>query len=159
MCNNIAPLLERLSSIMVDQGDDPVEVAGPATEESIKNIERDLGVNLPEDYRRFLKDFGAFSIADAHFFGVWDEEGKSTSGATVLGETLRLREGSSLPHDFIPFYCPVYDLYVCMNCSPVKSEHEVVYFDSSQGIYECKHAKTFVEFVEHYLNSYIKEIS
>ncbi len=144
---------------MVEQGDDPVEVAGPASEESIKSVERALDVNFPADYRTFLANFGGFSIADAHFFGIWDQDGKSTSGATVLGETLRLREGSSLPHDLIPFYCPVYDLFACMNCSPVKSEHEILYFDSSQGIYECKHSKTFADFVESYLNGYIKEIS
>lgn len=158
MKNEIALLVNELSTILVEQGGEPVTQAGPVADNTIDEIEKALTVIFPEDYRIFLGTVGAISIADAHFFGIWDKEGKSRSDATVLGETLNLRKNWSLPVFYIPFYRPVYDLYACINCSAIKSEHQIVYFEPARGIYECKHAGTFSEFVENYLKTYIDEL-
>lgn len=76
-----------------------------ASQESIDEFERMLDVKLPEDYRRFLNEFGYLIYHGRDYYGIcYDDPHKFDFADNAADLTLRLREESALPHYYVAFY-------------------------------------------------------
>jgi hypothetical protein len=69
----------------------------PVPEEEIAKAEETLGIILPEDYRRFIAEFGYGSAGTYYIFGL------GTGGRDFVQDTLRIRECGILPEDLDDF--------------------------------------------------------
>ncbi|MFN3688931.1 SMI1/KNR4 family protein [Salinarimonas sp.] len=47
---------------------------GPASEESIRSIETQLGIRFPRDYREFLQEFGACILDGLEIYGIIERD-------------------------------------------------------------------------------------
>lgn len=71
-----------------------VEIGRGATDAEIRAAEEKLGVCFPEDYKRFLKEFGWVSIGSEEIYGLGTDV---PSYLDVVKETYWEREESGLP--------------------------------------------------------------
>jgi hypothetical protein len=157
--DKIQILIDELSPALIADGSPRLKTGRPVDLATIVEIEKQIGINIPNDYQQFLETYGWLGIGDVFFFGIWADNPNATSGATILGETLRLREKCQLPHYLLPFFGSEYTSYVCLNTSPVETPHRVVFFDSETGqIDECTHAKSFGAFLEGFLTDWLESI-
>jgi hypothetical protein len=53
------------------------EVSGPVSDELINSAQSELGVNFPEEYVEFLREFGAAIVSGAQVYGIPDHEKKN----------------------------------------------------------------------------------
>jgi SMI1 / KNR4 family. len=114
----------------------------PATPEMIRKIERQLGVTLPEDYRRFLTLWGNLVIDGCYL----EYEGvrRTPDGVNypVVDHTLLCRS-AGLPERFIALAADEHEGYYCLN---TESPGEMRTFDPvaatlsdpvAPGLFEC----------------------
>lgn len=159
MNKKIQNLIEELSPALIADGSPRLKTGQTVDLSKIRDIEEQLGFNIPDDYKDFLQTYGWLGIGDVFIFGIWADRPNATGGATILGETLRLREKSQLPHYLLPFFGSEYSSYICLNTSPVETSHKLVFFDpETSQVDECTHAKSFGDFVEGFLADWLQSI-
>ncbi|HYX35274.1 MAG TPA: SMI1/KNR4 family protein [Oligoflexus sp.] len=150
-------LEERLATLSKASDEEdlgPITQGAQASDSTIRGIEDVLCRRLPGDYIRFLKRYGAIGIGDINFFGTWSDSVDDLRGATVLGETLRLRKEFSLPQDLVAVFGSDYESYLCLNCSAIEGLPKMVYFSATQkSVFACEHSNSFEEFVMKYIDA------
>jgi hypothetical protein len=155
----IQTLIDELSPALIADGSPRLKTGQTVDLSTIREIETQLGLIIPDDYKDFLQTYGWLGIGDVFVFGIWKDRPNATGGATILGETLRLRQNSNLPHYLLPFFGSEYSSYICINSSPVETAHKLVFFDSETGqVDECTHAKSFGDFLEGFLSDWLQSI-
>ncbi|MDO4628284.1 MAG: SMI1/KNR4 family protein [Planctomycetia bacterium] len=90
----------------------------PASEESIQEVEKTLGLKFPPDYRRFLLKWGflEFCYTYSHeIYGIVHDDPKQDKYGSVLGLTLDCREYAELPEHYIAFYSDEGDEIWCID--------------------------------------------
>lgn len=95
MCKKMKSLIDSLG--------DECDILGTFQEEDVMELERRLGVKLPNSYCAFLKDYGCLAVAGLEFYGL--VHGEPRTVPSVIFSTRRLRELASLPHHLVPVMC------------------------------------------------------
>jgi hypothetical protein len=75
--------------------------AGSASDEAILELQQALGVELPADYKLFLREFGAFDFQGQSISGILDNTPLDPTGGSLYGDTLRFRRDSGLPNQYL----------------------------------------------------------
>jgi cell wall assembly regulator SMI1 len=99
-----------------------------ARDEEVAQCEEQLGVRLPESYKRFLREFG-FALWPEDVYGVYVG---SSPGLQVMGntETERHEVEPEMPHDLIPFSPDGWGNHYCLDTSRlVGGECPVVFWN------------------------------
>jgi len=109
---------------------------GGTTEEHIKQVEKQLDVKLPEQYKWFLLNYGYGGVLGVNTEGV-----ARNSILTVVEETNRVRKYYKLPKNFIVIEnCDEY--YYCLSTENGK----VFYLDVPFGLKE-EATESFLEYL------------
>jgi hypothetical protein len=120
--DEIVPLLDRMKEL-----EQETYVYGPASEDSVRELEAVFGRAMPPTYRTFLKTFGAFSIIEGTYAGIM--QGIVDGGRECAWTVTKLgREHCKLPDQYLVVE-PDQDGYVCLDFSRTRpdGEHPVVY--------------------------------
>lgn len=75
-------------------------ILGSFRKEDVIELERQLGVPLPNSYKKFLGEFGSLDVFGYEFLGL--VHGEPRTVPSVLFRTRDLRNAASLPFHFIP---------------------------------------------------------
>lgn len=95
------------------------ERAKPASWDTIDELEKRLEIKLPEDYRRFLSEFGYLLIGTRDFHGVFDND-LDRNEFSALRLTLANRQYSNMPHYYVAIYDDDGDEQWCLD---TREEH------------------------------------
>jgi hypothetical protein len=146
-------LVQQLNQIFLDQGYGPLDIGGSVSNAQIEEIEAQLSITLPEDYKEFLRKFGSIRFGEEGVYGILKKDPLSLESQTLLGETSHLRAESSMPHGLAVISGNYFTSYVCLNTdSPDNQKHGLVFYDSVQkAVFAYTHANTFSEFFELFL--------
>jgi hypothetical protein len=69
------------------------EVSGPVSDELINSAQSELGVNFPEEYVEFLREFGAVIVSGAQVYGIpYHEKNNPPLWQNVVLVTRQLRD-------------------------------------------------------------------
>lgn len=112
----------------------PFEVAGPAPEAAIRQLEARCGFELPPSYRAFLERIGSLSFRTRHVAGVVG--GRSDAGpGGAWHATEQVRERFELPPDVLVIEWGVYDP-ACLDFGRRRRDGEVpvARFDPDSGM-------------------------
>src|SRR5262245_61485830 len=97
----MTPRIEQLIAEIEALGE-VFEWAGPQSEQSVRELERALGAELPPSYRAFLLRYGAGGKrAWIGISGIYDNDPLSMELGTAYGDTIRARERYGLPPHLI----------------------------------------------------------
>ena len=117
-----------------------------ASRESIDELERVLRVKLPDDYRRFLSEFGYLIYNGKVFYGIcYDDPRQFDFACNAADLTLRLRKESALPRRYLAFYDADGDKQLCFDVSKPRSN--VVVWDYFGQCVDRKTDKDFVNMI------------
>lgn len=61
-----------------------ISVGGKVSEDEISKIEKKLGVNLCEEYKEFLRDYGLLGRSQEYIAGIWSGQPSECSEGTLL---------------------------------------------------------------------------
>lgn len=120
--DEIATLLDRMRELEPE-----VYVYGPASEETIAQLEAAFGHAMPPSYRAFLARFGAFSIVDSSYSGIINGQIAQGRG-WAWTDTLAARNHSQLPEHYLVIQ-PDEDGFKCLDFSRIgpDGERPVIY--------------------------------
>jgi len=81
-----------------------VHSVGPRPESAIDKAEAALGLRFPPTYRRFLMEYGYFTIGRTEIYGIADENFKQSGIPFVAWHTLRCRSQVDIPRELVLIY-------------------------------------------------------
>ena len=117
---------ERLRDLV--DGSDFVDTGTPASEEKIAQAEEFLGLTFPEDYRRFLREWGTLAIGPNEYYGIAGDSFESSSVPNGIWFTAVERREVGLPSSLIVLVSREGDQYVCVDAGN-PGEPRVVVWD------------------------------
>ncbi len=164
MDKKISDLVDELNRIFGEQGYDALEIGGPVSEIHIDQVEKELNVRFPEDYKNFLRVYGSIRFGEEGVYGIIEANPLSEEFQTALGETNRLRSESFMPHGLVVISGSDYMSFVCINTDSTQQTHKLAYYDSEEkSVYAYTHADSFKAFFEQFLSdtisAYTKDVS
>ena len=129
---------------------------GPASPESVKQVEDKLGVRLPDEFRQFLQLFGGGGPICFAISGIYGTSPLEAGGGTVLGDTLLFRSKFNLPSHLVVIQRDWDDNDAhCLDLSRSNGNTSpVVGFDLFHGTV-TKVAKTFEEYFMAFTEPYV----
>ncbi|OZG70696.1 hypothetical protein BTA51_24175 [Hahella sp. CCB-MM4] len=77
-----------------------IELGGPASPETIMQVERKLGGKLPVEVVTFLGKYGQVFLNDESISGIYDNDAEEESNGTIVGDTEECRKFFGLPIGF-----------------------------------------------------------
>ncbi|MDO4576300.1 MAG: SMI1/KNR4 family protein [Planctomycetia bacterium] len=122
----------------------------PASEEDIREAEKTLGLRFSPDYRTFLAMFGylQFCYTYSHeIYGIVHDERFKRAAGTVHW-TLKIRELSELPHQYIVIWSDEGDEFWCIDTSV--PDEPVIAWDFFERCVARKMADSFIDLLYHY---------
>lgn len=124
------------------------EIAGPASEESIRKAETALGVRFPPSYRQFLARFGAVECDGFFIAGLSNQiEGEAPFWVDVVTSTNQLRSAGDFPHQFIAISDDGAELKFFLKTDEHTQNHENPVVALGPSVGEKRVADNFNEFV------------
>jgi len=86
----------------------PAKVGRPMSAKEIQEMEKTLGLKLPQEYKEFLQTFGSLGVVRMEI----------EDGYSVVKETLSLRENypDRFPNNLVAVYGDGYGNYYCIVC-------------------------------------------
>ena len=109
-------------------------------EEKIRNVEQKLGIQIPNQYRIFLKTIGYTEIFGDEIYSIYDEEGDNPN----LGIYYQNKKSEELEKGFLKFFSNDID-----GIFFISLESEEVILNYSNNVF----AKSFNEFIFKLINS------
>lgn len=128
----------------VDSGE--LRIGGAVDETTTHRAEEALGLNFPEDYRRFVAEVGWAEIFNNYFFGVPVEE--DSQEGSVVAMTLHAREHWSTPADCLVVYSSDDQVLWCIRSA---SDSKVVAFDTRRKVFTGTVASSFLSVLERFV--------
>ena len=120
------------------------------TEETVCEIESQLGIRFPEEYRIFLKEWGGLTIAGSYYNYDGVRLFKGALKFIVLEHTQSCRE-QGLPSTYFAFSSDEGDEYLCMDTSPA-SDSQVEIFEYFEGTFRAVWSSGFFDAIEKDIN-------
>lgn len=147
---------EDIKNLINDSGI-PFSGSGPATEEMITCYEKKLGVNFPESYKLFLKEYGTLSFNGESFYGISKKGLLAESVPDIVFATLAERKLGCIDNQMIYIkssgYGPLFSIDTSIignNNEPVVVETQLSFTDDQEKIVI---ADNFVEFLYNEIKS------
>lgn len=90
--------IDKLIKKIIAEGTD-LYISSGASDNSITSLERELTLELPEDYKDFLRSYGMIHCCGESIAGIFEDQIDEKSEGTVLFETLRFRQDRKTNQD------------------------------------------------------------
>jgi len=104
-------------------------------------VEKELGVNIPADYAKFLDEYGTYEEDDIEIYGLDDEVVDINKIPCVIGATKILRKAIGLPKRFLVIQHTGHEgEIICLD-----TRSGAIYRISSDGMTQDKIAESFGE--------------
>ena len=101
-----------------------VWIAGPASEESIDQLEYELRIQLPKSLRSFLSRYGALGIGDQFISGILNDNPLDLQGGSIYADTMLLREDHKQAPDSLLVILQHDDGAYCLDSNQTGSDGE-----------------------------------
>ena len=98
-----------------------------ATEDLIASAESFLGLSFPDDYVRFLREWGTLSIGPKEFYAIGGSNFENSSIPNGIWFTKIKREAVELPAHLLVLSDNEGDEYFCLDCSERSQSRVVVW--------------------------------
>ena len=124
-------------------------VSGPQSESAVSAVEQALGVSLPQDYRSFLRQFGALHLPGEGISGIWDGDPLLSNEGSAYGDTMRLRADFHLSPRFVVVE-PDAEAPYCLDTTDIGEACPVICYELAHGTLS-RIAPSFQHFLSEWL--------
>jgi hypothetical protein len=140
--NQIDSLIAKLR-----EGGSDLWISGPQPEDAIRELELELGVEMPPSYRTFLAQYGGLSIGDWFISGIIDGDAIGEATGWLYADTMRFRDEFGIPESLLVVQ-PDEDAPFCLDVRNRSSDGEcpVVCYELHSG-HAGRIAETFREWL------------
>jgi hypothetical protein len=107
---------------------DAADFEGRRSEKLIRAAEKELGLQFPPTYRRFLLEYGVGGFGGSEIYGVIHENFRNSGVPVAIWYTLTERKDSKLPGDYVVIYNEGTGTLYCLDTESDGEEAPVVTF-------------------------------
>src|SRR5438874_11026289 len=130
---------------LIDEHRDISDVGQRASDELIAKAERFLNLQLPKDYREFLRKWGTLSVGPMEFYGITSGNFESASIPNAIWLT-QVKRRHGLPAHLVILYNNDGDEYFCLDTTD-PSQSPVVIWDAVTHRIRGKKSQTLFDFI------------
>ncbi|RFA34211.1 hypothetical protein CAI16_12020 [Virgibacillus dokdonensis] len=147
---------------LIYENEDILEDFGGVSNDIIEKGERILKVKFPQDYREFLKDFGAITFGATEIYGILKEDFDNSGVPDAVWATLEERKLVDMPHNLVVVYNTEMGELFCLNYNVLNGGNEPKItsyypgFDNKDQRYEVLY-NSFEEFLLDMINDELED--
>jgi hypothetical protein len=128
---------------------------GAVSDDEVSRLQKLLGCEFPQSYKRFLSEYGGGGPVGAEVSGIEDGDASKQTGGTVYADTLACRDRYGLASNLVVIYLHDDEVCWCLDVGAMQAgECPVVAYDLFQRRRDRQIAETFDAFMRHHLSLY-----
>lgn len=109
---------------IIEENEELGDFVGQIPEDVIEKAESLLGLELPKNYKQFIRDFGAGNFGSEEVYGILSDNFENSGIPDAVWFTIKQRKELQLPFQLVAIYFTGGEEYFCLDTSKINEDNE-----------------------------------